>query len=70
MYLNPLMQENKGLVTLNPFLPHPELSYYPSCSPYIPVILTRIVFENWELLKLVIISFILITLTFDSRVIP
>lgn len=38
IYLNPLMQENKkakDLTALDPFLPHPEHSYFPSCSPYI-----------------------------------
>ena len=32
------MQENKkakDLTALDPFLPHPEHSYFPPCSPYI-----------------------------------
>ena len=65
------IKQAKDLLTLNPFPTHTEHSYYPSCSPYIScyIILYKNCFKNKELLKLVVISFMLITFTFDLSLI-
>ena len=69
--ISTLSKQLRFIVITNTFLLSYWYSYSPHWSPYISFVTDKEnLLDNQELPKLVIISFILTTFTFDSRVIP